>query len=85
MDYFHLQTEDISILEDLESIFKRGDISAQEITHLFNATHNDNDDAVPARARMKKMRGLDVNMFEQKEGKPVHGRKVMGERYFSIE
>jgi len=30
-------------------------------------------------------RGLDVNMFEQKGGKPVHGRKVMGERYFSIE
>ncbi len=85
LDYFHLQTEDISILEDFKIIFDRGDISTQEITHLFNATHNDNDDAVPPRAIMKKMRGLDVNMFEQKGGKPVHGRKVMGERYFSIE
>jgi len=85
LDYFHLQTEDTSILEEIEAIFERGDISTKEITHLFNATHNDNDDAVPTRAIMKKMRGLDVNMFEQKGGKPVHGRKVMGEHYFSIE
>ena len=84
LDYFHLQTEDISILEDLETIFERGDISTQEITHLFNATHNDNDDTVSTRAIMKKMRGLDVNMFEIKGGKPVHGRKVMGSHYFSL-
>jgi len=84
LDYFHLQTEDISILKDFGTIFERGDISTQEITHLFNATHNDSDDTVPTRAVMKRMRGLDVNMFEQRGGKPVHGRKVMGEHYFSI-
>lgn len=84
LDYFHLQTEDISILDDLKSIFERGDISTQEITHLFNATHNDNEDAVPTRAIMKKMRGLDVNMFEMKDGKPIHGKKVMGNHYFSL-
>ncbi len=81
--HFYLQTEDISILDQLESIFRRGDISTQEITYLFNTTHNDGDD-VPTRAIMKKMRGLDVNMFDQKDGKPVHGRKVNGEHYFSI-
>lgn len=84
LDYFHLLTDDSSIIDELKTIFERGDISTREITHLFNETHNDNDDTVPTRAIMKKMRGLDVNMFELKDGKPVRGRKVMGDHYFTI-
>ncbi len=85
LDYFHLQTEDTAILDDLRTIFDKGYISTQEITHLFNATHNDNDDSVPTRAIMKKLRGLDVNMFELKGGKPARGKTIMGSHYFSLE
>jgi len=31
------------------------------------------------------MRGLDVNMFEMKEGKPAHGKIRMGTQYFPLE
>ena len=84
IDYFHLQTEDISIITDLEDIFSRGHISTKEIEYLFNTTSNDDEHNISSRAIMKKMRGLDALMFEMRGGKPVHGKIIMGTHYFSL-
>ena len=84
LDYFNLQTEDIEIISAIEKVFIRGDISTKDIEYLFNQTHNDEEDNIPIRAIMKKMRGLDALMFEVKNGKPVHGKKIMGVHYFSL-
>ena len=84
LDYFNLQTEDIEIISAIEKVFIRGDISTKDIEYLFNQTHNDEEDNIPIREIMKKMRGLDALMFEVKNGKPVHGKKIMGVHYFSL-
>lgn len=84
LDYFYLQIENENILEQLESIFKRGFISAKELGFLFNQTHNDSDDDISTRTVMKKMRGLDANMFEIKDKKPVNGKMIKGEIFFQL-
>jgi len=84
INYFHLQTEDISIISDLEDIFERGCISTKEIEYLFNQTHNDEENNIPSRAIMKKMRGLDALMFEMKGPKPAQGKIIMGVHNFFI-
>jgi len=87
IDYFEtlIDTGEEIYLDHVKKIFLSNEISIKQLTQLFNKTHNEDDEKeITTRIIMKRMRGLDSQMFETKGKKPIHGRRTNDDTFFTI-